>query len=106
MGQQRKRIKHQTTFEERLAEQAIKFKEAAEKHAVTLVSATSALTRLSTGAPRSAEVLGTHPPPIDVSTKIQRRPASEWTSVNPRSPDYHQADGECFHFRHRTLASA
>jgi hypothetical protein len=32
MGQQRKRIKHQTTFEERLAEQAIKLKEAAEKH--------------------------------------------------------------------------
>jgi hypothetical protein len=31
MGQKRKRIKHQTTFEERLAEQATKFKEAAEK---------------------------------------------------------------------------
>ena len=31
MAQQRRRIKHKTTFEERLAEQANKFKEAAEK---------------------------------------------------------------------------
>ena len=31
MAQQRKRIKHKATFEERLAEEAIKFKEAAEK---------------------------------------------------------------------------
>ena len=31
MGQIRKRIKHQTTFEERLAEEARLFKEAAEK---------------------------------------------------------------------------
>jgi hypothetical protein len=31
MAQIRKRIKHQTTFEERLAEEAIKFREAANK---------------------------------------------------------------------------
>ena len=31
MAQQRKRIKHKATFEERLAEEAIKFKAAAEK---------------------------------------------------------------------------
>jgi hypothetical protein len=31
MVQQRKRVKHTATFEERLAEEAIKFKEAAEK---------------------------------------------------------------------------
>ena len=31
MAQIRKRIKHQTTFEERLAEEAVKFKEAANK---------------------------------------------------------------------------
>ena len=31
MSQRRKRVKHTATFEERLAEEAIKFKEAAEK---------------------------------------------------------------------------
>jgi hypothetical protein len=31
MAQQRKRVKHTSTFEERLAEEAIKFKGAAEK---------------------------------------------------------------------------
>ena len=31
MAQQRRRVKHTATFEERLAEEAIKFKEAAEK---------------------------------------------------------------------------
>ena len=31
MAQQRKRVKHTATFEERLAEEAIKFKEAADK---------------------------------------------------------------------------
>jgi hypothetical protein len=31
MAQQRKRIKHKTTFEERLAEEARRFKEAAEE---------------------------------------------------------------------------
>jgi hypothetical protein len=31
MAQRRKRVKHTATFEERLAEEAIKFKEAAEK---------------------------------------------------------------------------
>jgi hypothetical protein len=31
MGQMRKRIKHQTTFEQRLAEECRKFKEAAEQ---------------------------------------------------------------------------
>jgi hypothetical protein len=31
MAQQRKRIKHATTFEERLAEEAIRFREAANK---------------------------------------------------------------------------
>lgn len=31
MVQQRKRVKHTATFEDRLAEEAIKFKEAAEK---------------------------------------------------------------------------
>jgi hypothetical protein len=31
MAQQRRRVKHETTFEERLAEEAIKFKEGAEK---------------------------------------------------------------------------
>ena len=31
MAQKRKRIKHKATFEERLAKEAIKFKEAAEK---------------------------------------------------------------------------
>jgi hypothetical protein len=31
MAQQRKRVNHTATFEERLAEEAIKFKEAAEK---------------------------------------------------------------------------
>jgi hypothetical protein len=31
MSQRRKRVKHTVTFEERLAEQAMKFKEAAEK---------------------------------------------------------------------------
>jgi hypothetical protein len=31
MAQQHRRIKHEATFEERLAEEAIKFKEAAEK---------------------------------------------------------------------------
>jgi hypothetical protein len=31
MAQQRKRVKHTATFEERLAEEALKFKEAAEK---------------------------------------------------------------------------
>jgi hypothetical protein len=31
MGQQRKRIKHETTFEERLAEEARRFKEAADQ---------------------------------------------------------------------------
>ena len=31
MVQQRKRVKHTATFEERLAEEAIKFKEAAER---------------------------------------------------------------------------
>jgi hypothetical protein len=32
MAQQRKRVQHTATFEERLAEEAIRFKEAAEKH--------------------------------------------------------------------------
>jgi hypothetical protein len=32
MGQIRKRIKHQTTFEERLTEEAARFKQAAEEH--------------------------------------------------------------------------
>lgn len=31
MSQQRRRIKHEKTFEERLAEEALRFKEAAEK---------------------------------------------------------------------------
>ena len=31
MAQRRRRVKHTTTFEERLADEAIKFKEAAEK---------------------------------------------------------------------------
>jgi hypothetical protein len=31
MAQQRRRVKHTATFEERLADEAIKFKEAAEK---------------------------------------------------------------------------
>lgn len=31
MAQRRRRVKHKATFEERLAEEAIKFKEAAEK---------------------------------------------------------------------------
>jgi hypothetical protein len=31
MGQQRKRIKHESTFEERLAEEAERFKQAAEE---------------------------------------------------------------------------
>ena len=31
MAQERRRVKHTATFEERLAEEAIKFKEAAEK---------------------------------------------------------------------------
>lgn len=31
MAQERRRVKHEATFEERLAEEAIKFKEAAEK---------------------------------------------------------------------------
>jgi len=31
MAQQRRRVKHEATFEERLAEEAIRFKEAAEK---------------------------------------------------------------------------
>ena len=31
MAQERRRVKHEATFEERLAEEAIRFKEAAEK---------------------------------------------------------------------------